>query len=159
MLKILSAIFALTLSTAALAQAPNPFKPGGGAPGASVSGQPRGAAQPGALPPPIPSNNGMPPPIFNNGGDPNMTGMPPAMPPAPNVVELDVSVTRVGKVNGLSIFRGQNVYLFEKENKPRVVRKPQLANSGSSNFNPVTNGMPAQGTPPNLPSMVGRPAP
>ncbi len=176
MKKLLASLLGALIATGALAQsAANPFaRPGSGstAPASQGAGAPptQGNA---AIPPiPVPMNPGQPqlPQPGNMGQPPGMTGVPPQgypmptgpdgmpmSPSAPSAIEQEVPVTRLGTVNGQVIYRGTGVYLFEKEGKQKLVRKPSLRTEPSAGLPPPVPGAPSSTA--NLPSMVGRPAP
>ena len=54
---------------------------------------------------------------------PSAITLPPLVPPAPEVAPEEVSVVRIGKVNGQYIYRGTGTYLFEMA-KEKLQRKP-----------------------------------
>ena len=128
------------------ATAPMPGQPIAGAPGMLPPGQP------GAYPPP-------PPGVYSpNSGMPGAPGLPGAAAPSgPETTEEEVSASRIGKVNGMHIYRGQNTYMFESSKNRKVVRRLiPVTSSAMPASSSATN--PAE-KPQNLPSMVGRPAP
>ncbi len=130
------------------------------APASPVNGAAAGA-------PAVPPNN-MPYPVMQPMPG-VMPGQPAIMQPGqmapsgPEVVEEEVSVVRVGKVNGQYLYRGTGAYLFEPTNKKKVVRKPTVAQSGAAGLPAAMPAIPVPGAAaqpvPALPNMVGRPAP
>lgn len=159
-------ISVLVLANTAIAQTANPFKPAPAAPAQPAApggaGVPSNQSVPGNQ-----SNPGMPPAVPFPGGAPNIgpNGMPMyngAPAPGPEIVEEEVQATKIGKVNGLDIYRGTNTYVFDKPNPNRkVVRRPVTGQTaGAASQSPLAAG--AQGVAQGanaLPSMVGRPAP
>ena len=160
MKQTLFSLLAVTAMTSALAQpassttpAPNPFaRPAAAAPNSARPGQ-------GPLPPlPLPGQAGapgmMPPPMHlpgYAGQDPSSALLSGAEPQ-----EQEVVATRIGVVNGEVLYRGTGTYLFEKDSKRPLLRKPVTRASETA----VTNATPAvPGTSVNLPlpSAVGRP--
>lgn len=154
----LLSLLAVTAMTSALAQpapsAPNPFaRPAANsaAPGVTRPGQgplpplpaPHQAGGPGALPPSVqlPGYAGQDPALGLLGG--------------PEPQEQEVVATRIGVVNGEALYRGTGTYLFEKDSKRPLLRKPVIQGSER----PVTS-LTTQGTAVNapLPSSVGRPS-
>ena len=158
------------------AQNANPFKPAaqpvvpGATPGArtgptNIPTPPPSlnVPQPFVGQPPVPGNFQQP---FN--GNPNVPPVPgipggvyPNMPemgqPAPELEEFPA--TKVGKVNGHYIYRGQRSYLFEKAPKtePAVKVVASAVPTGPAASSPKGGaGAPAR---PDLPSMVGKPNP
>lgn len=131
--------------------APMSAQPTPGAPGMFPPGQPGQPGQAGAYPPP--------PGVYQpSGGMPGMPGMPGApMAAGPETTEEEVSASRIGKVNGMHIYRGQNTYMFESSKNRKVVRR-LIPTTASAMTPPGAAAKPAEKTP-NLPSMVGRPAP
>ena len=166
----------LALAVSALASfaqstAPNPFKPPSAGPSTAPAPLlppatlPHGTAQGVPLPPPVPTNvgpNGMPVAVgVSNGAVPALPlpdGSIAPTPPEKDVEEF--SAVRVGKVNGKNIYRGdQGGYHFEADSK----KKPERKVVKSTHQRPLLPA-PAGATPngqarPDLPSMVGKPAP
>lgn len=158
MKQTLISLLAFVAVSAAVAQpAPNPFARPSTPLAAAPAGSPQSSGGP--LPPiPTPGQPGqaISPPGYSRGpgGMPGYAppGMDPAMPNlevpgAPSVNELEVPVARVGTVNGQVIYRGTGTYLFEKNGKQNVVRKPVVRNADA-----------LSGTV-QVPSMVGRSSP
>jgi hypothetical protein len=78
-------------------------------------------------------------------------------PSGPPVTDEEVSAQRIGQVNGVRVFRGQNTYMFEPVKSRKIVRRltPTTLPAG-----PTTSAaQPGSQNNPNLPSMVGRPNP
>lgn len=124
-----------------------PQLPNGGVPSSVIQPLPANGAMPGVLP-------GQPAMV-----QPGMPGAPAAM-TGPEVVEEEVSVVRVGKVNGQYLYRGTGTYLFEPTSKKKVVRKPSVQQGSAAAALPAIPVPGASAQPAaNFPSMVGRPAP
>ncbi len=112
--------------------------------------------------------NGLPSPVMQPMPG-VMPGQPAIMQPGqmapsgPEVIEEEVSVVRVGKVNGQYLYRGTGAYLFEPTNKKKVVRKPTVQQAGAAGLPIAMPAIPVPGAAaqpaPALPNMVGRPAP
>lgn len=120
----------------------------------------------GVAAPGIHANQGMPHSPYAG-----MNGIPPfpgAAPPstAPSDEEESITVSRVGTVNGVRIYRGDNTYLFEKVSERKLIRKraglePQHGSSMTPGDTPQRQpgGMHAPMPGPNkkLPTQVGKP--
>lgn len=133
--------------------------------------------------------NGMPGPTGNNpgssssltgGGYPSNPGMYPqngALPPIPSMggmptttvdangvqtTDEEVSASRIGLVNGMHIYKGQNTYMFEPSKTRKIVRRlvPSVGNAPiMPSASTSTAAKAAEHKTPNLPSMVGKPNP
>lgn len=100
------------------------------------------------------------PPASGVTSAPGMPGAMPATTPSVETTEEEVSGQRIGTVNGVRIYRGQNTYMFESVKKRKIVRHlvPNTSPT-TANLPPATTAQPANHKVPNLPSMVGRPNP
>lgn len=113
----------------------NPFaKPSAAVPSPSPSNPVPGNPQLPAATPNV--STPMAPPL-----PPSAMTLPPLVLPAPEVAPEEVSVVRIGKVNGQYIYRGTGTYLFEAA-KEKLKRKPVVQASSL----PVL--------PPNIPGSV-----
>lgn len=161
MKQTLFSLLALTAMTSALAQ-PAPSSTSASNPFARPAANATPSARPGQgpLPPmPLPGQAGapgmMPPPVHlpgYAGQDPSSSLL-----SGPEPQEQEVVVTRIGVVNGEVLYRGTGTYLFEKDSKRPLLRKPVTRGSDTA----VTNSTPAvPGVSVNapLPAAVGRPA-
>lgn len=96
-------------------------------------------------------------PVPGMPGQSGMLGQPGMDPLGPQVTDEEVSAQRIGKVNGVRIFRGSNTYMFEPVKSRKIVRHltpttgPAMPMTGAAQPGTQKN--------PNLPSMVGRPNP
>lgn len=150
--KVLFSLLLAAVGTVAAAQGPNPF--------ARPSAQPTAAA-PAAGPGTPGVSPEMVPPAVMPGmpGIPAMPGVPgmagqPGM--GPETVEEEVQASRIGKVNGHHIYRGQSTYVFEPTKNRKVVRR---ISAQALPVVPAVPGSPSANNTSQLPSMVGRPAP
>ncbi len=129
-----------------------------------TAAQPAPTAQPGngapaAGMPPAPQQ--VIPPGFQQASPSPMQGMP-GMPPMPVTEEVEeVSATRIGTVNGVHVYRGQNTYVFESSKTKKVSRKAVPPSVAQNAAQAAAQAGQAAGIPPSpaLPSMVGRTAP
>ena len=151
-------VAAILASASAMAQAAtNPFKPPASPATARQSPSP---AAPQGLPTPGHFNPGNPnvpppPPVMAHQGP---TGLPDAPAPVPEETVEEFHAVRVGTVNGKTVYRGEHGgYLFEAPKKGsearRVVKVSAMRPAVGASQPAATQSRP------DLPSMVGKPAP